>query len=497
MLVLMRELVARTRFRSRVEAIDTSPRDLARPLPPLKIGEILASCIQKIFKPSSHLHPPLQLPAMAAASDKARFYLEQYVPELQEYARKELFTPDEITAISRKRSDFEHVLNARGSKPSDYAKYAVYEMNLSTLVKKRCKRMGVKQGTNYSGQRTVFFILERGTKKFPGDMGLWMQYIQFCQKQKASKKLAKVFTSVLRLKPRDWNLWVLAAKHYAEGQGDMATARSYMQRGLRFCKEEKRLWIEYVRLEMVYLAKLAARRKILGLHEERKRDGDGAEKKDEGADVMMLPSITAEDIDPEADKGMQEVDAAHIQRLSSAPAFTGAIPIAIFDAAMKQFKNNKEVAEEIFEVVASFDQVPSARKILQHILDHMRTVHAVSEPEILFCEARLSIFGIVPLSSEFPVALGPCLVNLGKGIKQMADKKRPRRAEKAAEVLLRFCKLRKEMNEDVMTVIESKMREFLRSTDAEAFAARLRKKGREEDAAVVEGELGITRMDES
>ena len=49
------------------------------------------------------------------ASDKARFYLEQQVPELQEYERKQIFTRDEIAAIAKKRSDFEHILNARGS----------------------------------------------------------------------------------------------------------------------------------------------------------------------------------------------------------------------------------------------------------------------------------------------------------------------------------------------------------------------------------------------
>jgi hypothetical protein len=29
---------------------------------------------------------------MAGASDKARFYLEQFVPELKEYEKKEIFT---------------------------------------------------------------------------------------------------------------------------------------------------------------------------------------------------------------------------------------------------------------------------------------------------------------------------------------------------------------------------------------------------------------------
>jgi U3 small nucleolar RNA-associated protein 6 len=61
---------------------------------------------------------------MAAASDKARFFLEQSVPELKEYERKKIFSPEEISSIARKRSDFEHKVNARGSPASEYARYA-------------------------------------------------------------------------------------------------------------------------------------------------------------------------------------------------------------------------------------------------------------------------------------------------------------------------------------------------------------------------------------
>ena len=39
----------------------------------------------------SHEEPSVTT-AMAGASDKARFYLEQSVPELQEYARKKIFS---------------------------------------------------------------------------------------------------------------------------------------------------------------------------------------------------------------------------------------------------------------------------------------------------------------------------------------------------------------------------------------------------------------------
>ncbi|SMR60697.1 unnamed protein product [Zymoseptoria tritici ST99CH_1E4] len=401
---------------------------------------------------------------MAATTDRARFYLEQYVPELQEYERKQIFTRDEISAITAKRSDFEHVLNARGSQPGDYARYATYEMNLDSLRKKRCRRLGVK-ATAFNGQRTVFFILDRATKKFPGDMGLWMQYINFCKKEKANKKLAKVFTAVLRLHPRDWSLWVLAAKHYAETQGDMGTARSYMQRGLRFCKDEKKLYLEYAKLEMVYLAKLAARRKILGL------DGSREEKEDmeEDDNMIALPTITAEDIDPDAGKGIEEIDQAALQRLAAAPAFSGAIPIAIFDSAMKQLKNNAlPAAEDFFDLVASFNQVPASAKILQHILEHLQST-APTAIETTICEAKHHMLNIPLQSADFPPALSKGLARLKSGVDGASERQRPKYAEKAAAALLAWAETAAKdltedetLDEDLVTVVEATIKRYRR-----------------------------------
>jgi U3 small nucleolar RNA-associated protein 6 len=392
------------------------------------------------------------------ASDKARFYLEQQVPELQEYERKQIFTREEIAAIAKKRSDFEHILNARGSKAGDYVRYATYEMNLDSLRKKRCKRLGVK-ATAHGGQRTIFFILDRATKKFPGDLGLWVQYVQFCQKEKASKKLAKVFTAMLRLKPREWGLWVLAAKHYAEDQGDMTTARSYMQRGLRFCKDERRMYLEYAKLEMVYLAKLAARRKILGLDEERK--APAAQEEDDN--MMMLPEISAEDIDPEANKGVEEVNADALQRLANAPAYTGAIPLAIFDAAMKQFNDDSNVANDFFDLVASFDTVPSTRKILDTVYTRLQDTAPNSADQII-CEAKMHTFSIAPTSVDFPAALGQSIAVVKSGSTKIAAAGQSKLAENAVVYFLSLIvKQKDEMDEGVVRVLEASIKKYLRS----------------------------------
>ncbi|KAK5172919.1 U3 snoRNP protein [Saxophila tyrrhenica] len=432
---------------------------------------------------------------MPGASDKARFYLEQYVPELQEYERKEIFTAEEIKAIAAKRSDFEHTINARGSKPSDYSKYATYEMTLDKLCKKRCKRLGVKS-TTFSGQRTVFFILDRGTKKFRGDMGLWMQYIQFCQREKANKKLSKVFTSVMRLKPREWSLWVLAARHYAEALGDMNTARSYMQRGLRFCKDERKLWLEYMKLEMAYLAKLAARKRILGLDEEMK--DANAEQPEEDDNMMALTTVNAEDIDADAQKGIEEVDDDALKRLAAAPALNGAIPVAIFDAAMKQFSNDPAFAEDEFDLCATFDKVPSTRTILQHILHHLQK-HASQSAETVICEAKMPLCGISVDSEEFPAALGYGLSTIKSGQAQISPPVLPKLAGGAVAMLMPYLRVRDEVDEEVVTVLEASVKRYLkmlaqagneslrsRKDPVVALTDKLRTKGLEADAKLVE-----------
>ncbi|KAM0710411.1 hypothetical protein Q7P35_002773 [Cladosporium inversicolor] len=368
------------------------------------------------------------------ASDKARFYLEQQVPELQEYERKQIFTREEIAAIAKKRSDFEHILNARGSKAADYVRYATYEMNLDSLRKKRCKRLGVK-ATAHGGQRTIFFILDRATKKFPGDLGLWGA-------------------------PREWGLWVLAAKHYAEEVGDMTTARSYMQRGLRFCKDERRMYLEYAKLEMVYLAKLAARRKILGLDEEKKAS-EGPDEEDDN--MMMLPEISAEDLDPEANKGVEEVNAAALERLANAPAYTGAIPLAIFDAAMKQFSEDSDVANDFFDLVATFDTVPAARKILNTIYARLQETAPDSADKII-CEAKMHTFSVAPTSVYFPTALGQSIAVVKSGSAQVAAAGQSKLAENAIVYFLSLVvKQKDEMDEGITRVLEASIKKYVRS----------------------------------
>ncbi|KAH0366266.1 hypothetical protein KCU65_g5449, partial [Aureobasidium melanogenum] len=408
---------------------------------------------------------------MAAASDKARFFMEQLVPELQEYERKKIFTREEITSIARKRSEFEHLLNTPGAATAaDYARYALYEMNLDSLRKKRSKRMGVK-ATAFAGQKKIFFVLERGVRRFQGDMGLWMQYLEFCRKEAANKKLAKALTQCLRMHPIKWDVWTWAAKYYFEQQADMQTARSYMQRGLRFCKRERKLWLEYAKLEMLYVAKIAARRKILGLDIERKEKQIDS-KLDADADMMALPDVTADEIKPEgAPEPKQAVDEEALKKLAASPALNGDIPRIIFETAMRDFNNDPFLAEQFFDVFAGFTDVPCTSRLLQHIIEYLSNQETVaSNISMHICLAKLELLDTNTQeaieSAEFPLKLAKALSVLKKGLGE-SPKHNADLAEKVVALLLSYSKF--ELDEDIEMVLRSAIAQYVRTLNQGSF----------------------------
>ncbi|KIY02609.1 uncharacterized protein Z520_01074 [Fonsecaea multimorphosa CBS 102226] len=344
---------------------------------------------------------------MAAASDKARFFLEQSVPELKEYERKGIFSAEEITSIARKRSDFEHKINARGSTPADFARYAEFEMNVDALRRKRVKRLGIKS-TAHNGRRRIFFVFDRGTRKHPGDIGLWMEAIDFARKQKAYKKLQEMLTQVLRLHPTKSDLWIHAAQYAMEENGDVTEARSYMQRGLRFCKGSRAMWLEYARLEMSYIAKIHLRREVLGINPGNTDQPGPLDQGDADENSLRFPRLTAMDISPNSEH--DDVDTAALQKLESTPAMNGAIPVAIFDAAMAQFHDTK-FGWDFFNMLLEYDEIPACGKVADHVATFLLKEHPQSWSSQA-CHIQLPLVSISPTSPNFPSALRNMLARL-------------------------------------------------------------------------------------
>jgi U3 small nucleolar RNA-associated protein 6 len=329
--------------------------------------------------------------------------------------------------LVKRRSDFEHKVLARGSLPVDFARYAAWEISLEKLRHKRCKRLRIKGSSAHAGQARIFLILDRGTRKHPGDLGLWMSYLQYAREVKATKKFKTVLTAALRMHPTKAELWLYAVKSALEDESDMNAARSYMQRGTRFCTRSKELWIEYAKLEMIYLAKIGMRRRILGLDSD---EAAGAEQKaddpedDQGfptsEDMIRMPDFKAHVLRPKMIDGVK-VDGEAVKDPMTTPALNGAIPLAIFDDARKQSFFSAAVAEDFFNMFVTFDQVFCLPKILQHVIDSAMETYP-SDSSIHSCFVRQPIIGIDPRNSKFPMALASSLDRLKSSKEKVSDK---------------------------------------------------------------------------
>lgn len=254
-----------------------------------------------------------------------------------------------------------------------------------------------------------------------------MSYLEYVRQEKAYKKFKSVLTSAIRLHPTKSELWLYAVRWALESEADMNGARSYMQRGARFCTQSKDLWIEYARLEMIYLAKIAMRRRILGLDvDESDETLEGtAEAPDDGdfspsADVIAIPDFKTNTLRPSMIKGVK-VDSEAAKDPMTTPALNGAIPLAIFDAARKQPFFCPAAAEDFFDMFASFIQVRCLPKILQHVLDSMMESYP-QDACSCSCYIRQPVLGIEPTSPEFPTAIGSTLDRLKEVMVTVKDK---------------------------------------------------------------------------
>ncbi|KAG2432848.1 hypothetical protein HXX76_008581 [Chlamydomonas incerta] len=201
-------------------------------------------------------------------ADTVQYLMEQMIPELEDLEQKGYFTRAEVKKIVQKRQNFEYLLKRRAALKEDYYRYADFEMKLEELrqARKAKKHIKGKKGLAEVGiVRRIHFIFERAGRKFRSDLSLWLRWIEVCKRYKSTKQLSKVITKALSRHSTVSALWIEAARWEFDTNNDMAAARSLMQQGLRMCKADEDMWLQYYSLELLYALKLRVRRKVLGL----------------------------------------------------------------------------------------------------------------------------------------------------------------------------------------------------------------------------------------
>lgn len=341
---------------------------------------------------------------------KVRYYLEQSVPELEDLQKKGLFDKHEINLIMRRRTDFEHRLSSRGSKPRDYYKYVEFEHNLEKLRSKRYNRLSsvglvhTKPSiSDWASERRISFIYDRGIQKFPNDFALWEDYIAFAKGQKMFKKIYKIYTQLLQMHPTSTASWISAANFEFEFVGSAKNARTLFQRGLRFNKDSKKLWLTYTTFELSYITKLLNRRKILGLMTEKQQlEHESSESKamDEGDGMIELPGMTDEELKGQLNS-LPDADMNMLGNVETNPALRGDVALTVFDVCIEtlfKLKRNTNVTEFEFkydiclEFMSLMDKFEDLNRVYleTHVVNYLMRSFA-QEPSVIVLDVTLSL----------------------------------------------------------------------------------------------------------
>ncbi|ODV83648.1 hypothetical protein CANARDRAFT_24882 [[Candida] arabinofermentans NRRL YB-2248] len=320
-------------------------------------------------------------------AEKIRYYLEQQIPELQDLQKKKLFNQKEITMIMRRRTDFEHRINGRGSKPNDFLKYIQFEMILDKLRKKRLIRfkdlIDIKGTTisDYAGQRRIFFIFERGVNKYPKSMELWSGYLKYAKKNGSIKIIYETYSKLLQLQPRNINVWLSAAKYEFEKNKNIKSSRDLFKRCLRFNNDSIEVWNEFIKFELNYLSKLLIRRKLFGLISERQQIEDLS--KNELNTQENIISINNEELNDELNQ-LPELNLSTLGTIETNPVLRGDLILTLYDVGLstilkktvdnniKQDRFNKmfSFSYGIIQIIDQFE-IMDRNYLLNHIIKRL------------------------------------------------------------------------------------------------------------------------------
>ena len=87
--------------------------------------------------------------------------------------------------------------------------------------------------------------------------------------------------------------------------------------------------------------------------------------------------------------------------------------MAIFDAAIKHFKQSEKLCQQFFDMVAEYREVPCQQSILSHIMNTLRSI-APKSPDTLMRWIQQPVIGTDIITPEFPALFRCCLDHMKK-----------------------------------------------------------------------------------
>ncbi|KAM4604075.1 U3 small nucleolar RNA-associated protein 6 homolog isoform 2-T2 [Polymixia lowei] len=196
--------------------------------------------------------------------------IEERIPELEHLERVGLFTQKEVKSIIKRATALEYKLHRLIINKEDFIAYIQYEINVLELIKKRRAHIHYqfkREEIEFPIIHRINSVFRRATNKWKSDVQLWFSHIAFCKKWASKGQLSRVFSSLLAIHPDKPALWIMAAKSELEDMDSSESARHLFLRALRFHPDDKKVYQEYFRMELLHAEKLRKQQKELEMAE--------------------------------------------------------------------------------------------------------------------------------------------------------------------------------------------------------------------------------------
>uniref|UniRef100_A0A673N816 U3 small nucleolar RNA-associated protein 6 homolog n=1 Tax=Sinocyclocheilus rhinocerous TaxID=307959 RepID=A0A673N816_9TELE len=185
--------------------------------------------------------------------------LEDRIPALEQLERVGLFTNKEVKSMLKRSTALEYKLHRTVQSKDDFITYIQHEINVLELIKKRRARIGYhfkREEIENPIIHRINHVFRRATTKWQEDVQLWLSQVAFNKKWGTKSQLSKVLSSMLAIHPDKPALWIMAAKCEMEDRNSSESARHLFLRALRFHLENKKVFQEYFRMELMHAEKL-------------------------------------------------------------------------------------------------------------------------------------------------------------------------------------------------------------------------------------------------
>lgn len=169
----------------------------------------------------------------------------------------------------------------------------------------------------------------------------------------------------------------MAARYEFEVNSDAKAARGLLQSGLRLNNEAQELWIEYLRLELLYWEKLRMRAEVLGMALSAEDEVALVSAAEERNSVMRAMQHADDNEDEEEDEDLIDAEPLVAQEAREANDFLKAIDAGVKAVAAKAGRKAGEAqpahaASQETDVFLKTGSSPLGRVMFEPQLDHHR-----------------------------------------------------------------------------------------------------------------------------